>query len=64
MTEDEMAGWHHSLDGCESGRSEEHTSELQSPSAVILEPPEIKSATVSTSDGTRCHDLSFLNVEF
>ena len=37
---------------------------LQSPSAVILEPPEIKSATVSTSDGTRCHDLSFLNVEF
>ena len=46
---------------------------LQSPSAVILEPPKIKSATVSTvspsifylpqSDGTRCHDLSFLNVE-
>ena len=44
---------------------------LQSPSAVILEPPKIKSATVSTvshlfawSDGTGCHDLSFLNVEF
>ena len=44
---------------------------LQSPSAVILEPRKIKSATVSTvspsifpwSDGTRCHDLSFLNVE-
>ena len=43
---------------------------LQSPSAVILEPPKIKSATVPTclsylpwSDGTRCHDLSFLNVE-
>ena len=41
---------------------------LQSPSAVILEPSKIKSATVSTSichecDGTRCHDLSFLNVE-
>ena len=41
---------------------------LQSPSAVILEPREIKSDTVSTvspsrSDGTRCHDLSFLNVE-
>ena len=43
---------------------------LQSPSAVILESPKIKSATVSTfpiylpwSDGTRCHDLSFLNVE-
>ena len=40
---------------------------LQSPSAVILEPPKIKSATVSTvlpwSDGTRCHDLSLLNVE-
>ena len=60
---------------------------LQSPSAVILEPPKIKSTTVSTvspfgapkdkvyhcfhcfsiylpwSDGTRCHDLSFLNVE-
>ena len=44
---------------------------LQSPSAVILEPPKIKSDTVSTvssiylpwSDGTRCHDLSFLNVE-
>ena len=28
---------------------------LQSPSAVILEP---------RSDGTRCHDLSVLNVEF
>ena len=46
---------------------------LQSPSAVILEPRKIKSDTVSTlspsiylpwSDGTRCHDLSFLNVEF
>ena len=45
---------------------------LQSPSAVILEPPKIKSLTVSTvspsichlSDGARCHDLSFLNVEF
>ena len=45
---------------------------LQSPSAVILEPQKIKSDTVSTvspsishevSDGTRCHDLSFLNVE-
>ena len=43
---------------------------LQSPSAVILEPPEIKSATVSTvspsishEDGTGCHDLRFLNVE-
>ena len=44
---------------------------LQSPSAVILEPPKIKSDTVSSfpfylpwSDGTRCHDLRFLNVEF
>ena len=45
---------------------------LQSPSAVILEPPKIKFVTVSivspsicheVSDGTRCHDLSFLNVE-
>ena len=44
---------------------------LQSPSAVIFEPPKIKSDTVSTVspsishevDGTRCHDLSFLNVE-
>ena len=39
---------------------------LQSPSAVILEPPKIKSNTVSTvspSDGTECHDLSFLNIE-
>ena len=41
---------------------------LQSPSAVILEPPKIKSATVSPHvchevDGTRCRDLSFLNVE-
>ena len=45
-------------------------SRLQSPSAVILEPKEMKSVTVFTispsyamSDGTRCHDLSFLNVE-
>ena len=44
---------------------------LQSPSAVILEPPKIKSITVSIVpiylpwiDGTGCHDLSFLNVEF
>ena len=44
---------------------------LQSPSAVILEPPKIKYDTVSTvspfflpfSDGTGCHDLCFLNVE-
>ena len=42
---------------------------LQSPSAVILEPRKIKSATVSRfpiylpwSDGTGCHDLCFLNV--
>ena len=45
---------------------------LQSLSAVILEPRTIKSVTVSIffpiylpwSDGTGCHDLSFLNVEF
>ena len=44
---------------------------LQSPSAVILKPKKIKSATVSTVSpsicreviGTGCHDLSFLNVE-
>ena len=42
---------------------------LQSPSAVILEPPKVKSTTVSSvspatcHDGTGCHDLSFLNVE-
>ena len=44
---------------------------LQSPSAVILEPRKIKSGTVfycfpiylPGSDGTGCHDLSFLNVE-
>ena len=44
---------------------------LQSPSAVILEPPKIKSDTVSTVSpsishevmGTRCHDLSFLKFE-
>ena len=44
---------------------------LQSQSAVILEPPQIKSDTVSIvsqsichEDGTRCHDFSFLNAEF
>ena len=42
---------------------------LQSLSAVILEPKKIKSVTVSIFppiylDGTGCHDLSFLNVEF
>ena len=48
---------------------------LQSLSTVILEPRKIKSVTASTfphfspfylpwSDGTRCHYLSFLNVEF
>ena len=34
---------------------------LQSPSAVILEPRKIKSATVSTVSPSLCHDLSFLN---
>ena len=46
-------------------------SSLQSLSKVILEPKKIKSDTVSIffpihlprSDGTRWHDLSFLNVE-
>ena len=46
---------------------------LQSPSAVISEPKKIKSVTASTFSPsichdmmipTRCHDLSFLNVEF
>ena len=41
---------------------------LQSPSAVILEPQKVKSHCfpiyLPWSDGTRCHDLSFLNVEF
>ena len=45
---------------------------LQSLSAVILEPPKIKSVTVSIvspsichwTDGTGCHDLSFLNLGF
>ena len=41
----------------------------QSLSAVILEPKKIKSVTVSIFspiylDGTGCHDLNFLNVEF
>ena len=43
----------------------------QSPSAVILESKTIKSVTVSIvslsichEEGTRCHDHSFLNVEF
>ena len=44
---------------------------LQSPSAVILEPPKIVCHCfhcfpiyLPWSDGTRCHVLSFLNVEF
>ena len=44
---------------------------LQSPSAVILEPPKIKSATVSTVSPSICHEamgphamICFLNVEF
>ena len=42
---------------------------LQSPSAVILKPPKIKSDTVSTVSPSishevmGCHDISFLNVE-
>ena len=46
-------------------------SSLQSPSAVILESKKIKSVTVPLfpiyfpwSDGTGCHNLYFLNVEF
>ena len=45
-------------------------SQLQSSPAVILKPKKIKSVTVSTvspsvcHDGTTCHDLTFLNVEF
>ena len=44
---------------------------LQSPSAVILEPPKIKSDTVSTVSPSICHEVMgphamilFLNVEF
>ena len=45
---------------------------MQSPSAVILEPPQNKVCYclhcfpiyLPWSDGTRCHDLSFLKVEF
>ena len=44
---------------------------LQSPTAVILEPPRIVCRCFHSfpiyllcSDGTRCHDPSFLNVEF
>ena len=44
---------------------------LQSPSAVILEPPKIKSHCshcfsiyLPWTDETRCHDLRFLNIEF
>ena len=45
---------------------------LQSPSAEILEPPKIRSVTVSTVSPSICHEviqpdamvLSFLNVEF
>ena len=42
---------------------------LQSPSAVVLEPRKIKSATVSTVSPSICHevwglDLSFLDAEF
>ena len=37
---------------------------LQSPpSAVILEPPKIKSLTVSIVSPSICHDLGFMNVE-
>ena len=44
----------------------------QSPSGVILEPPKIKVSHcfhcfpiyLPQRDGTKCHDLSFLNVEF
>ena len=41
---------------------------LKSPSAVILEPPKIKSTTVSPSIshevmGSDAHDLRFLNIE-
>ena len=34
---------------------------LQSPSAVILEPPKIKSVTISILSPSRCLDLCFLN---
>ena len=51
-----------------SGSKRLFISWMQSPSAVILEPPQIKYDTCFPiyfpwSDGTRCHDLSFLNIE-
>ena len=39
------------------GRSEEHTSELQSPAAVILEPKKTKSDTVSTVSPSISHEV-------
>ena len=70
MTEDEMVGWHHWLDGRESewtpgagdrqgglaccdswGRKESDTTEW------------LNWTELNWTDGTRCHGLSFLNVE-
>ena len=47
MTEDEMVGWHHRLNG-HVGHSCLLIPWLHSPSAVILEPKKIYSATLST----------------
>ena len=43
-------------------RSKRLISWLQSPSAVILEPPKIKSATVSTVSPSICHEVMGLDV--
>ena len=45
------------LEETQAGDREEHTSELQSPSAVILEPRKIKPATVSTVSPSICHEV-------
>ena len=64
MTEDEMAGWHHWLHECESewtpgvgdGQGGLACCDSQGHKDWVTE--------LNWTDGTRCHDLSLLNVEF
>ena len=49
MTEDEMIGWHHQFNGPEFEQ--------------VPGNGEGQGSLACCSDGTRCHDLSFLNVE-
>ena len=63
MREDEMAGWHYSMD-MGFVRLQELVMDREAWLAAIHGVAKSQTWLSDWTDGTKCHDLSFLNVEF